>query len=82
MANPNFSPVLKIRVSARKWKDMMREANEEIASGRRRSRAVRGGDSAPPRLSAQGFRSVATLLRQRVAADEVNFYRSDRTRSK
>lgn len=73
MANPTVcsTPGLTIRVSARKWNDTIREANEDLASGRRRARAARGGDSAPPRLSAQGFRSVATLLRQRERADEV-----------
>lgn len=63
---------LTLHASAKKWNDTIREAREDIASGRRRAQAVRGGNSAPPRLSAQGFRSVATLLRQRVRADEVS----------
>lgn len=37
----------------------------------RKLKLGRGGDAAPPRLSSSGFRSLATLLRQRVRADEV-----------
>lgn len=56
--------------SARKWNDAMREAREDLAMDRKQ-RLGRGGDAAPPRLSSSGFRSLATLLRQRVRADEV-----------
>lgn len=69
---PIYTTAVLVPVSARKWNDTIREAREDIASGRRRAQAVRGGDSAPPRLSAHGFRSVATLLRQRARADEVS----------
>lgn len=48
----------------------MADAREDLAWDRR-AKAVRGGDSAPPRLSVQGFRSLATLLHERVRADEV-----------
>lgn len=48
----------------------MTDAREDLAWDRR-AKAVRGGDSAPPRLSVQGFRSLATLLHARVRADEV-----------
>lgn len=48
----------------------MREAREDLAMDRKQ-KLGRGGDTAPPRLSSSGFRSLATLLRQRVRADEV-----------
>lgn len=54
--------------SARRWDDALREARVELAHVRR-GEAVRRGDVAPPRLSLQGFRSLATLLSQRVRAD-------------
>lgn len=49
----------------------MREAREDLAMDRKQ-KLGRGGDTAPPRLSSSGFRSLATLLRQRVRADEVS----------
>lgn len=50
----------------------MREAREDLAMDRKQKVGIgRGGDSTPPRLSSSGFRSLATLLRQRVRADEV-----------
>lgn len=49
----------------------MRDAREDLSWDRRQNLG-RGGDAAPPRLSATGFRSLATLLRQRVRADEVS----------
>lgn len=59
-------------LSARKWNDAMREAREDLAMDRKQKLGRgRGGDTAPPRLSSSGFRSLATLLRQRVRADEV-----------
>jgi len=57
--------------SARKWNDAMREAREDLAMDRKLRLGGRGGDAAPPRLSASGFGSLARLLRQRVRADEV-----------
>lgn len=54
--------------SARRWDDALRDARDDLASDRR-AKLVRGGDSAPPRLSVQGYRSLATLLTQRVRAD-------------
>ncbi|CAM9600913.1 unnamed protein product [Ectocarpus fasciculatus] len=56
--------------SARRWNDAMRDARDDLAWDRRQNLG-RGGDAAPPRLSATGFRSLATLLRQRVRADEI-----------
>lgn len=49
----------------------MREAREDLAMDRKQKLRGRGGDTAPPRLSSSGFHSLATLLRQRVHADEV-----------
>ncbi|CAM9753618.1 unnamed protein product [Ectocarpus sp. 4 AP-2014] len=57
--------------SARRWNDAMRDAREDLGWDRRQNLG-RGGDAAPPRLSATGFRSLATLLRQRVRADEID----------
>ncbi len=49
----------------------MREAREDLAADRKLRLGGRGGDAAPPRLSASGFSSLARLLRQRARADEV-----------
>eukprot|EP00903_Cladosiphon_okamuranus_P009067 g8668.t1 len=57
--------------SARKWNQAMSEAREDLAMDRKQILG-RGGDAAPPRLSSSGFRSLATLLRQRARADELD----------
>ncbi|CAM9357217.1 unnamed protein product [Hapterophycus canaliculatus] len=57
--------------SARKWNDALREAREDLTWDPKQ-KLRRGGDTAPPRLSTSGFRSLATLLRQRVRADEID----------
>lgn len=61
--------------SARKWDDALREAKQDLSFDRR-TKYVRGGDSAPPRLSVGGFRSLNTLLRQRARADRVSLSRT------
>lgn len=58
------------RSSARKWNDILKDAREELAADKK-TKFVRPRDTEPPRLSAQGFRSLAMLLHQRVRADEV-----------
>ncbi|CAM9091776.1 unnamed protein product [Scytosiphon promiscuus] len=66
--------------SARKWNDALRDAREDLAWDPKQ-KLRRGGDTAPPRLSTSGFRSLATLLRQRVRADELDAAAPPRNRS-